>query len=70
MAHEVPKALKSKSHLHIVVELQKKWFLILLAKKSQKLMLPSTSRGHLGPVCKNLETGHFFHFQTLRIEKF
>ena len=57
---KVMKALKSISNLHIVVENQKKWSLILLSKKSKKLTSESCSRGHLGPVCKNLETVHFF----------
>ena len=51
------------SHLHIVVEEQKIWFLISLATKSQKLMVPSCSTGDLGPVHKNLETVHFFFFE-------
>ena len=40
----------------MVVNQQKMWFLILLSKKSQKLMVPSCSTGDLGRICKNLET--------------
>ena len=59
-----------QSHLHIVVAKQKKWFLILLSKKSKKITSPSCSGGHLGPVFKNLEMVHIFFFWTLIIELF
>ena len=57
---KVMKALKSISNLHIVVENKKKWSLIFLSKKSKKLTSESCFRGHLGPICKNLERVHVF----------
>ena len=67
---KVKKALKSMTHLHIVVENQKKGILILLSKKSKKLTTQSCSRGYLGPMYKTLETVHVFGFWTLNIELF